>query len=51
MDRDGKKPLKILITDFYNLHEAKDKENTGGPLLVWFPQVRFPLVRILVLLV
>ena len=26
MDGDGKKPLKILITNFYKHHEAKGKE-------------------------
>ena len=28
MDGDSKKPLKIVITDFYKLHKAKGKEYT-----------------------
>ena len=28
MDGDGKKPLKIVIAEFYKLHKAKGKEYT-----------------------
>ena len=40
MDGDSKKPLKIVITDFYKLHKAKGKEYTFKQFKkfgIWLP--------------